>query len=180
MQFPVIVKFPVCAFLTPSAPVPPMQFPVIINTPALLSLAPFANATVPHIQFPVIVSVPVPANLAPSALELVPPVQSPTIAAEFPAEPEYVTQTAPEAEPANTFAVSVTPFDRVKPPPAVALLALSLRTSPTVVLTFTVMAKLFECSTSAVVNVLQTSDAVPVGVVAQTSVALMFPAFLAK
>jgi hypothetical protein len=83
-------------------------------------------------------------------------------------------------DPAKAFAVSVIPLFKTNEPPAVALLALSLRTWPTVVLTFTVMEKLFECRTSAVVNVLQTSAAAPLGVVAQTSAASMFPAFLAK
>ncbi len=82
--------------------------------------------------------------------------------------------------PANPFAVSVTPLDSVKPPPAVALLALSVRTSATVVSTLTVMAKLLECSTSVLSKVDHTSAAEPVGVVAQTSVAFMLPAFLAK
>ncbi len=61
-----------------------------------------------------------------------------------------------------------------------AELALSFLTVPTVVSTLTVIAKLLECKTSALVKVDQTSAAVPLGVVAHTSVALMLPAFLAK
>jgi hypothetical protein len=82
--------------------------------------------------------------------------------------------------PATTLAVKVIPLFSEKLPPFVALLALSFRTSATVVLTLTVMAKLLECSTSVALKVDHTSAAVPLGVVAQTSVALMLPAFLAK
>jgi hypothetical protein len=102
----------------------------------------------------------------------------PTKFAEFPLPPENESSVA--VEPAKALPVSVTPLDSVKVPPAVALLALSFRTSPTVVETLTVTAKLLLCSTSLLVNVDHTSAAEPVGVVAQTSVALMLPAFLAK
>ena len=83
-------------------------------------------------------------------------------------------------DPANTFAVRVTPLLSVKFPPAVALLVLSFRTSATVALTLTVTVKLFEYSTSLLVKVENTSAAEPPAVVAQMSVALMLAAFLAK
>jgi hypothetical protein len=102
----------------------------------------------------------------------------PTKFAEFPLPPENVSSVA--VDPVKALAVSVMPFDNVKPPPAVALLALSFRTSPTVVETLTVMAKLLLCSTSLLVKVDHTSAAVPLGVVAQTSVAFTLAAFLAK
>jgi hypothetical protein len=179
-QFPVMFSVPVLVFCAPDA-APPMQFPVMFSVPVPRLAAPLDKPPAPPVTFPVMLNVPEVENSThdPVMEPPVPPVQFPTREAEFPAVPLNPTQRA-VVDPAKAFAVSVTLFDKVKPPPAVALLALSLRTSPTVVLTFTVMAKLFECRTSAVVNVLQTSDAVPVGVVAQTSVASMFPAFLAK
>jgi hypothetical protein len=100
---------------------------------------------------------------------------SPTIVAEF-----VDANVAQFADPEMMSAVSVTPLFSVKLPPAVALFAVSFRTVATVVLTLTVMAKLLECSTSALVKLDHTSAAVPLGVVAQTSVASMLPAFLAK
>jgi hypothetical protein len=103
----------------------------------------------------------------------------PTKVAELPDVPLNITQ-AVVVDPAIELAVSVIPLDSVKLPPAVALFALSFRTSPTVVLTLTVTAKLLECSTSLLVKVENTSAAVPLGVVAQMSVAFMFAAFLAK
>jgi hypothetical protein len=77
------------------------------------------------------------------------------------------------------FAVKVTPSDRVNAPPRVAPPVVSLRTSATVVLTLTVMAKLFDINTSEDVNVGNRLLAVPLGVVAHTSTALMFPALRA-
>ncbi len=142
-------------------------------------LAPIAKPTVPPVALPVMFSVPVLALAAPCALPALPAVTFPTMFAELPVVPLYCTQ-AEALLPATQFAVSVTPFDSVKLPPAVALLALSLRTVSTVVETLTVMAKLLLCSTSLLVKVDHTSAAVPLGVVAQTSVALMLPAFLAK
>jgi hypothetical protein len=103
----------------------------------------------------------------------------PTKVAELPDVPLNITQ-AVAVDPAIELVVSVIPLDNVKLPPAVALLALSFRTSATVALTLTVTAKLLLCSTSVLVKVENTSAAVPLGVVAQTSVALMLPAFLAK
>jgi hypothetical protein len=100
--------------------------------------------------------------------------------AELPVVPENCTQAEAPLLPATQFAVSVTPLDNVNEPPAVALFALSFRTVATVVETLTVMAKLLACSTSLLVKIDHTSAAVPLGVVAQTSVALMLPAFLAK
>jgi hypothetical protein len=125
------------------------------------------------------VSVPVELLLAPWALLADPPVALPTSVAELPLVPANTTQAA-AVDPVTALAVRVTPLDRVKFPPAVAELALSFLTVPTVVATLTVMAKLLECKTSALVKVDQTSAAVPLGVVAHTSVALMLPAFLAK
>jgi hypothetical protein len=55
----------------------------------------------------------------------------------------------------------------------------SLRTSATVVLTFTVIVNEFAINTSAFVNVGKRLLAVPAGAVAQTSAALMFPALRA-
>jgi hypothetical protein len=71
--------------------------------------------------------------------------------------------------------VRVTPFDKVKLPPPVAPLKVSLRTSPTAVSTFTVIPNEFAINTSADVNVGNKLLAVPLGVVAHTSAALMFP-----
>jgi hypothetical protein len=76
-------------------------------------------------------------------------------------------------------AAKVTPALKLKEPPIVAPPVVSLRTSATVVLTFTVMANEFDINTSALVNVGKKLLAVPVGVVAQTSVALIFPALRA-
>jgi hypothetical protein len=56
---------------------------------------------------------------------------------------------------------------------------LSVRISATVVLTFSVMAKLLAISTSDDVNVENTSLAEPLGVVAHTSVAFTLPALRA-
>ena len=183
MQFPVMFRIPAALLRAPSAveEEPPVQFPVMFNVPNAKLLAPWANPDVPPMQFPVMFRVPLDIlrAQAPVPDPAVPPWQFPTKFAEFPDACENVTH-AVFVDPEKALAVSVTPFDKSNDPPAVALLALSLRTSPTVVLTFTVMAKLFECRTSVVVNVLQTSDAAPAGVVAQTSVASMFPAFLAK
>ena len=182
-QVPVMFRMPVELLKAPFAvpPVPPVQFPVMFIVPVEKLLAPCANPEVPPVQLPVMFSVPVDIlrAQAPVPDPAVPPWQFPTKFAEFPDAPENVTH-AVEVEPEKAFAVSVIPLDKSNEPPAVAVLALSLRTSPTVVLTFTVMEKLLECSTSALVNVPQTSLAVPVGVVAHTSVAFMFPALRAK
>jgi hypothetical protein len=98
--------------------------------------------------------------------------------AEFPDVPEKVMQVV---DAAITFAVSVTPLERVNDPPAVAPPNVSFLTSPVaprVVETLTVMANEFAMRTSPAANV--TADAVPAGAVAQTSAALMFPALRAK
>jgi hypothetical protein len=160
------------------APVPllvPVAFPVMFKTPVPVLFA--AGAFPPLVTFPVTLNVPVDVFVTAIFVPDAPDVQFPTMLALLPEVPAKVTHV--DAAPLITLAVNVTPLDRVKDPPLVEEFPKFL-TSPTVVLTFTVMAKLFECRTSAVVNVLQTSDAVPVGVVAQTSVASMFPAFLAK
>jgi hypothetical protein len=110
----------------------------------------------------------------------VPPVQFPTREAEFPAVPLNPTQRV-IVDPAKAFAVSVIPLFKTNEPPAVALLALSLRTSPVaprLMSTLTVIAKLLAMRTSPAANV--TAEAVPLGVVAHTSVALMLPALRAK
>jgi hypothetical protein len=106
----------------------------------------------------------------------VPPVKFPTTLAET--VPVAVTQAV---APANTFAVNVTPSDNANDPPAVAPLVASFRTCPVdprLVEIFTVMAKEFAMRTSPAANV--TAAAVPLGVVAHTSAALMFPALRAK
>jgi hypothetical protein len=123
-------------------------------------------------------NVPVFVLSAPKALFADPPVQLPTIEAELPDVKLNVTHET--LLPAIALAVSVIPFCKANDPPLVALLALSFRTSATVVSTLTVTAKLLLCSTSLLVKVDHTSAAEPVGVVAQTSVAFMLPAFLAK
>jgi hypothetical protein len=85
------------------------------------------------------------------------------------------------ATPAELYksAVKVTPALKLKEPPFVAPPVVSLRTSATVVLTFTVIANEFDINTSALVNVGNKLLAVPVGVVDQTSAALMLPALRA-
>ena len=77
-------------------------------------------------------------------------------------------------------AVNVTPSERVNDPPAVAPPVVSLRTCPVPprsVDTLTVIVNPFAMRTSPLANV--TAAAVPLGVVAQTSAALMFPALRA-
>jgi hypothetical protein len=106
----------------------------------------------------------------------VPPVKFPTTLAET----VPVVDTQPVA-PANTFAVNVTPSDNANDPPAVAPLVASLRTCPVeprFVEIFTVMAKELAMRTSPLAKA--TAAAVPLGVVAHTSAALMFPALRAK
>jgi hypothetical protein len=106
----------------------------------------------------------------------VPPVKFPTTLAET----VPVVDTQLDA-PANTFAVNVTPSDNANDPPAVAPLVASFRTCPVeprLVETLTVIANELAMSTSPLANV--TAAAVPLGVVAQTSEALMFPALRAK
>jgi hypothetical protein len=82
--------------------------------------------------------------------------------------------------PVKEFPVRVTPSANEKLPPTVAPPVVSLRTSATVALTLTVMAKELAIKTSAFVNVGKRLLAVPVGAVAQTSAALMLPALRAK
>jgi hypothetical protein len=181
VQIPVMFNTPVEEFTAPPAlaAVPPRQLPEMFKTPVEVFRAPSAKEPLPPITlFAVILRVPVELFLAAFALVAEPPVRFPTIDAEFPEVPEKVTH---GVVPAMQFAVSVTPLDKVNPPPAVALLALSLRTSPVaprLVETLTVMAKEFAMRTSPAANV--TAEAVPLGVVAQTSEALMFPALRAK
>jgi hypothetical protein len=83
---------------------------------------------------------------------------------------------------AYTLALRVIPVDKVNDPPVVAPPVVSLRTSPVLlprsVFTLTVMANEFAMSTSPLANV--TTAAVPLGVVAHTSAALMLPALRAK
>ena len=147
------------------------------NVPVWAFLAPDAGLAPPAVRLPVMFNVPVLVLSAPKALFADPPVQLPTMEAELPDVKLDVTHAT---VPAITLAVSVIPFCKANDPPLVALFALSFRTSPTVVSTLTVMAKLLECSTSLLVKVDHTSAADPAGVVAQTSVAFMFAAFLAK
>jgi hypothetical protein len=101
------------------------------------------------------------------------------MAAEVPEPPAKVAH-GEVVVPAKTLAVSVTLLESVKDPPAVAPPNVSLRTSPVprLVETLTVIAKEFAMRTSPAANV--TAEAVPAGVVAQTSAALMFPALRAK
>jgi hypothetical protein len=183
---PVIKIVPAAALLTPVKfvllPAPPVTVPVIEIVPAAALLTPLVAVApvfdVPPNIFPFILRIPVLVLFTPWQLAPVPAVTFPTIDAEFPEVPENVTQTV---VPAMQFAVSVTPLERVKEPPAVALFALSVRTSPVaprLVETLTVMANELAIRTSPATNV--TAPAVPPGVVAQTSVALMFPAFRAK
>jgi hypothetical protein len=171
---------PVEKFKSPTACaiVPAATFPVTLSVPVELFLAADDGLAPPAVRFPVMFNVPVLVLSAAKALLPVPPVQLPTMEAEFPDVKPNVTHET--LLPAITLAVSVIPFCKANDPPLVALLALSFRTSPTVVSTLTVMAKLLECSTSLLVKVDHTSAAEPVGVVAQTSVAFMFAAFLAK
>jgi hypothetical protein len=78
-------------------------------------------------------------------------------------------------------AVSVIPLFSANDPPAVAPPVVSFLTSPVAprsVETLTVMTNELAMRTSPATNV--TAAAVPLGVVAQTSVALMFPALRAK
>jgi hypothetical protein len=205
MHDPVMLKTPTPVFCAPKAfwpdppvPVPPIQEPVIFRDPVD---ALFAPIVLTPIQEPVIFSDPVDALCAPNAPEVDPPMQSPEIikvpAVVFLApcavlieppltDPTMVADSVPEksthaAVPANTLEVSVTPFESVNDPPAVAPPVVSLRTSPLApraVETLIVTAKLFAMRTSPATNV--TAPAVPLGVVAQTSVALMFPALRAK
>jgi hypothetical protein len=181
VALPVMVNVPVLLLLAPLAAFapPPVTFPVTVNVPAPELLAPLAPAAEPAVALPVTVSVPVLVLLAPLAPFAPPPVALPTKVAELPDVPLNITQ-AVANDPAIELAVSVTPLDNVKLPPAVALLALSFRTSATVALTLTVTAKLLLCSTSLLVKVENTSAAEPPAVVAQMSAALMFAAFLAK
>lgn len=81
---------------------------------------------------------------------------------------------------AYALAVSDTPVEIVNEPPVVAPAVVSLRTSPVPrsVFTLTVMTNEFAMSTSPDAKV--TAAAVPVGVVAQISDALIFPALRAK
>jgi LysM repeat protein len=137
-------------------------------------------APVPVVQLPTMFSVPLEVLLVANAFDPLPPIQFPTIVAELPDVPEKVTQTEFPKDPAKQFAVSVTPLESVNPPPAVAPPNVLFRTSPVaprLVSTLTVMAKEFAMRTSPATNV--TAPAVPLGVVAQTSEALMFPALRA-
>ena len=109
---------------------------------------------------------------------MLPATKLPTIVAEFGETPKNETH---EPEPVKTLAVSVTPLESVNEPPAVAPPVASLRTwpaPPRSVETLTVIANELAMRTSPATNV--TADAVPAGAVAQTSVALMFPALRAK
>jgi hypothetical protein len=183
---PVIEMVPAAALLAPVKfvllPAPPITVPVIEIIPVELLCAPLVpdapEPVVPPNTFPFIFSVPVEVLFTPWQFAPVPAVTFPTIDAELPEVPEKVTQVE---VPAMQFAVSVTPLESVNPPPAVALLALSVRTSPVaprLVETLTVIAKELAMRTSPLAKV--TAAAVPLGVVAQTSLALMFPAFRAK
>jgi hypothetical protein len=129
-------------------------------------------------MFPVMLRVPVPLCVtAPVADVPEPPEIAPTMLAEFGELPVYDKHEL--VDPANTEPVSVMLLLSVNEPPAVAEFALSVRISATVVLTFSVMAKLLAISTSDDVNVENTSLAAPLGVVAHTSTALTLPALRA-
>ena len=176
-----MVSVPVEVLVAPLAllALPPVAFPVMVSVPVEPLVAPWAVLALPPVAFPVMVSVPVDALVAPVAVLALPPVTFPVMVAEFSAVPEKVTQAT---VPAKTFAVSVTPLDRVNAPPAVAPPVVSLRTWPVLPRlqeTLTVMAKLFAIRTSPAVKDGKRSPAVPLGVVAQTSVAFMFPALRA-
>jgi hypothetical protein len=178
-QFPVIFIVPVELFCAPGLKVPPVQVPVMFIVPVTLLFTPAPLE--PPVQLPLIFSIPEDALLAANDELTLPPRQFPTICAEFPAVPEKTTVATLTVEPPKTFAVSVTPLERVNDPAAVAPPNVSLRTSPVaprLVETLTVMANEFAMRTSPAANV--TADAVPAGAVAQTSVALMFPALRAK
>jgi hypothetical protein len=147
------------------------------RTPALCVVP--EPALPPVIVAEVIVRVPVPELF--TAGELMVPqdfISEDTIEALAGDAAEKVTQIDPD--PVNMLAVRVTPLLKVNDPPFVAPPVVSLRTSATVALTLTVIAKLFAINTSEDVNDGNKSLAVPVGVVAQTSAALMFPALRAK
>tara|TARA_R110000868_G_scaffold99473_1_gene273700 strand:- start:36 stop:473 length:438 start_codon:yes stop_codon:yes gene_type:complete len=122
-----------------------------------------------------IVRTPVPMCWTPTPFEVLGTVILPLTDAEL--VDDKLSPALPEV-PVNTFADRVTPSDNAKVPPTVAPPVISLRTSATVVLILTVIAKLFAISTSPLAKV--TAAAVPVGVVAQTSDALIFPALRAK
>jgi len=88
---------------------------------------------------------------------------------------ENVTQAVAD-DPANEFAVNVTPLESVNVPPAVAPPRVSLRSwpeLPRLVSTLIAIGQAFATSTSPEANV--TAATVPLGVVAQTSAALILP-----
>jgi hypothetical protein len=180
VTFPVIFMVPVDKFKTPKpvAPEPPVKLPVIFIIPVVAFIAPAAKVTlvppVPPVRLPVIVTVPVEFQFSPGEF-IPPPVILPIKAAEI--DPEPLTH---GAVPANTFDVNVIPLLILNNPPVVAPPVVSLRISPTVVFTLSVMVNEFAIKTSEDVNVENTSTAVPLGVVAQTSAALMLPALRAK
>ncbi len=181
VTFPTIVMVPVLVFLHPneSVKVPPVTFPVMFTAPVEPLLHPkFCPADPPPpVTFPVIVKVPLPELAHPVLKAAVPAVIFPTIDPIAGEADEKLTQVA---VPANTFAVNVIPLFNVNDPPAVALPVVSLRTSATVVFTFSVIVNELAIKTSAFVNVGNRLLAVPLGVVAQTSVAFTFPVLRAK
>jgi len=136
--------------------------------------APFAcEETLPPNKFPVIVSVPVEEFNAPLAPLADPPVQFPTIEAADGVADENVTQAVAD-DPANEFAVNVTPLESVNVPPAVAPPVVSFRTSRQVADAVTATARLFEIAVSPAIG--GPNPGAPAGVVDHVLVALKFPA----
>jgi hypothetical protein len=152
--------------------------------PVTVSVNEFAPITSPEellpeppVIEPVTENVPVELNDTPTADDPVPPVMLPTTDAL--AVPDTEMQ-AVDVDPANTFAVSVTPLLRLNDPPAVAPPVVSLRTSPVdprSVDTLSVTVNELATSTSPLTNV--ALAAVPPGVVAQMA-ALTLPLDRAK
>jgi hypothetical protein len=177
--FPVRFKTPLPVTFIPAVLVaePPVAFPVTFKMPELRDTAE-APAPDPPLQFPVTFKVPVEVIFTATAELKAPPKQLPTMDAVFGLGKLKATQFV-EAAPPKGFAVSVTPLAKLKVPPAVAPPVVSLRNSATVVLTLTVMVNEFAMRTSAFVNVGNKLLAAPVGVAAQTSTALISPAFRA-
>jgi hypothetical protein len=163
-------------------PDPPVQLPVMFKVPAPALYAPGLVTPDPPVQLPVMFKVPVDVLFAATLIPAVafPPWQLPTKVAEFPEVPANRTHELVTALPEKALAVRVILFSKVNEPPPVAPSVVSFLTAPVAprsVSTLTVMANEFAMRTSPAANV--TAEAVPLGVVAQTSVASMFPAFRA-
>jgi len=121
----------------------------------------------------VIVSVPVDELITPLAPLAEPPVQFPTMDAVDGDVEENVTQAVAD-DPANEFAVNVTPLESVNVPPAVAPPLVSFRTSRQVADAVTATARLFATAVSPAIG--GPNPATPAGVVDHVLVALKFPA----